>query len=43
MTAKDNPQGTFHDAVTGETYSRDLTPEEIEALPKANDETPTAD
>ena len=35
MTAKETPQGTFHDAVTHETYTRDLTPEEIEALPKA--------
>jgi hypothetical protein len=26
--------GTFHDAITGETITRDLTPEEIAALPK---------
>jgi hypothetical protein len=26
--------GTFHDAETGETVTRELTPEEIAALPK---------
>lgn len=31
--------GTFHDATTGETITRELTPEEIAALPKP-DETP---
>jgi hypothetical protein len=28
------PQGTFHNATTGETITRPLTPEEIELLPK---------
>lgn len=27
--------GTFHDAATGETITRELTPEEIAALPEA--------
>jgi hypothetical protein len=31
--------GTFHDAETGETVTRELTPEEIAALPKPT-ETP---
>jgi hypothetical protein len=26
--------GTFHDALTGETVTRELTPEEIAALPE---------
>ena len=26
--------GTFHDAATGETVTRELTPEEIAALPE---------
>lgn len=26
--------GTFHDAATGETITRELTPEEIAALPE---------
>jgi len=26
--------GTFHDALTGETITRELTPEEIAALPE---------
>ena len=26
-------QGTFHDAITGETITRELTPEEIALLP----------
>jgi hypothetical protein len=26
--------GTFHDAITGETVTRELTPEEIELLPE---------
>jgi hypothetical protein len=30
----ENLQGTFHDAITGETITRDLTKEEIEALPE---------
>jgi hypothetical protein len=28
------PLGTFHDAETGETITRELTPEEIALLPK---------
>ena len=35
--------GTFHDAITGETLVRELTPEEIADIAKATDETPTAD
>jgi hypothetical protein len=35
--------GLFVDAVTGETITRELTAEEISQLPKATDETPTAD
>ena len=30
--------GTFHDAVTGETITRELTAEEIAALPEPLDE-----
>jgi hypothetical protein len=29
--------GTFHDAETGETITRELTQEEIDALPEATD------
>jgi len=29
--------GTFHDAETGETITRELTPEEIAALPEASE------
>jgi hypothetical protein len=38
-------KGTFHNAITGETIVRELTAEEIAALPavEATDETPTAD
>jgi hypothetical protein len=32
--------GTFHDAITGETITRELTPDEIAALPQATNETP---
>jgi hypothetical protein len=32
--------GTFHDAETGETITRELTPEEIAALPEATHDTP---
>ena len=28
------PTGTFHDALTGETIIRELTPEEIAAIPE---------
>jgi len=41
MTTK--PFATVIDAETGETYTRELTAEEIAELPKATDETPTAD
>jgi hypothetical protein len=30
--------GTFHDAETGETITRELTPEEIAALPETTDD-----
>ena len=33
--------GTFHDAITGETIVRELTADEIAALPKSTDELPT--
>jgi hypothetical protein len=33
--------GTFHDAITGETITRELTPEEIAERPEATDETPS--
>ena len=39
MSAKETPQGTFHDAITHETYSRELTEDEIAALPKPTNET----
>jgi len=29
--------GTFHDAQTGETITRELTPEEIAELPEVSD------
>lgn len=32
--------GIFHDAVTGKTVTRELTADEIAALPKPTDETP---
>ena len=32
--------GTFHDAVTGETIVRELTTDEIAALPEPTNETP---
>ena len=35
--------GTFHDAITGETITRELTSDEIAALPQATDETPSPD
>ena len=31
------PTGTFHDALTGETIERELTDEEITALPDFTD------
>ena len=34
MTMSDPIIGTFHDAVTGETIERELTAEEIAALPQ---------
>jgi hypothetical protein len=36
--ATSKPQGTFHDAITGETITRDLTPEEIALLPKPTED-----
>ena len=30
--------GTFHDALTGETITRELTADEIAALPQATDD-----
>jgi hypothetical protein len=35
--------GTFHDAITGETTVRELTPEEAALIPKATDETLSPD
>jgi hypothetical protein len=32
--------GTFHDAITGETVTRELTPDEIAEILKATNETP---
>ena len=32
--------GMFHDAITGETVTRELTADEIAALPKPNNEYP---
>lgn len=34
----DPVMGTFHDAATGETIVRELTPEEIEALGQVSEE-----
>ena len=34
MTMSEPLYGTFHDAATGETITRDLTAEEIAALPE---------
>jgi hypothetical protein len=34
---------TFYDATTDTTIQRELTAEELAQLPKAEDETPTAD
>jgi hypothetical protein len=33
--------GTFHDAITGEIITRELSAEEIAELPQATDETPS--
>ena len=35
----DTQKGTFHDAVTGKTVTRELTADEIAALPQATNET----
>jgi hypothetical protein len=35
--------GTFYDALTGETVTRELTTEEIAEMPKATDETLSTD
>jgi hypothetical protein len=32
------PKGQFHDAITGETIERELTDEEIAALPEPSDD-----
>ena len=40
VTMSDPIIGTFHDAETGETITRELTPEEIAALPEATNDTP---
>ena len=37
-----NPTETFHDANTGETIERELTDDEIAALPVQEDTTPEA-
>lgn len=37
MTMSDPLYGTFHDAETGETVTRELTPEEIAALPEPSE------
>ncbi len=34
MMDNTKPQGSFHDAITGETIVRELTPEEFDAIPK---------
>ena len=34
--------GTFHDAETGETITRELTQEEIDALPQSDTPSPDA-
>ena len=34
MSNTESILGTFHDALTGETITRELTPEEIAALPE---------
>jgi hypothetical protein len=36
--ATSKPQGTFHDAITGETITRDLTAEEIAELLKSTED-----
>jgi hypothetical protein len=33
--------GTFHDAITGETITRELTQEEIDALTPPNTDSPS--
>lgn len=35
--------GTFHDAITNQTVIRELTPEEIAALPEPGEPLPTSD
>ena len=41
MSDKKPLLGTFHDALTGETITRELTADEIALLPKPTDEVPT--
>jgi hypothetical protein len=36
----ENPQGTFHDTLINKTITRDLTADEIAALPTPTDEAP---
>jgi hypothetical protein len=36
--ATSKPQGTFHDAITGETITRDLTAEDIAELLKSTED-----
>jgi hypothetical protein len=36
----DKKYGTFHDALTGETITRELTPEEIAELPEPSEPLP---
>ena len=38
MSELQTPKGTFHDAETGETIERELTPEEIAELPTPSTE-----
>ena len=37
MIMSDPLYGTFHDAETGETVTRELTPEEVAALPEPSE------
>jgi hypothetical protein len=41
MSNAELPLGTFHDAATGETVTRELTADEIAQLPQATDEAPS--
>jgi hypothetical protein len=37
MSETNSQIGTFHDALTGETITRELTIDEIEAIPKSTE------